>query len=117
MALLVVSCNNNDGPLSSENKLLFFSLKGISDNFIISANNKVEVSLIDQTDLTNLTTLFNVSPNAKVFVGNTIQTSGYSKNDYSKPVVLDVVAEDGSKATYTVIITFGAKIRTFSIVE
>lgn len=117
MALLVVSCNNTDGPLSSENKLLFFSLKGISDNFIISANNKVEVSLIDQTDISNLTSQFTVSPNAKVFVGNTIQTSGYSKNDYSKPMVLDVIAEDGSKATYTVIITFGAKIRTFSIVE
>ncbi|NDP26538.1 MAG: hypothetical protein GZ087_03790 [Flavobacterium sp.] len=117
LALLAVSCNNNDGPLSSENKLTFFSLKEISDNFIISPSNKVELSLIEQTDLNYLTSLFTVSPKAKVFVGSTIQTSGYSKNDYSKPLVVDVIAEDGSKATYVIVISFGAKIRTFSIVE
>jgi beta-mannanase len=117
IALLALSCNSNDTSLSSENKLLTFSIKEIGDNFIISPNNKVEVSLLDEIDLTNLTSYFTVSPNAKVFVGSTIQTSGSSKNDYSKPLVLNVIAEDGSKAAYTVVITFGAKIRTFSIVE
>nr|WP_315202269.1 glycosyl hydrolase [uncultured Flavobacterium sp.] len=117
IALLALSCNSNDASLSSENKLLTFSIKEIGDNFIISPNNQVEVSLLDEIDLKNITSYFTVSPNAKVFVGTAIQTSGSSKNDYSKPLVLTIIAEDGSKATYTVIITFGAKIRIFSIVE
>jgi beta-mannanase len=117
IALLAISCNSNDTSLSSEKKLLTFSIKEIGDNFIISPNNLVEVSLLDEIDLTNLTSYFTVSPNAKVFVGTTIQTSGSSKNDYSKSLPLTIIAEDGSKATYTVIISFGAKIRTFSILE
>lgn len=117
-AILLISCSKDGGTsLSSEKKLLSFSIKEIDGNFTISSSNKVELALVDEISLNNLTAVFTVSPNAKVRVENSLLVSGYTKNDFSKPLVLDVIAEDGSKATYTVIITFGAKIRTYSIVE
>lgn len=117
-AILLISCSKDGGNLlSSEKKLLSFSIKEIDGNFTISSSNKVELALVDEINLNNLTAVFTVSPNAKVRFENSLLVSGYTKIDFSKPLVLDVIAEDGSKATYTVIITFGAKIRTYSIVE
>lgn len=40
-----------------------------------------------------------------VLVGNTEQTSGVTQNDFSNPVTYTVVAEDGSKKNYTVIVS------------
>lgn len=114
---LIVSCSKESANLSSESNLISFSINGINSDFTITSNKTVEVSLAQQIDLSNLTAVFSVSPKAKVFVGSTIQTSGYSKNNYSNPLVITVVAEDGSKSDYTVIISFEPKINSFKLVE
>lgn len=116
-AFLIVSCSQDSVNLSDASKLLSFSVNGINNEFTISSNNTVEVNLSQQIDLSSLTAVFTVSPKAKVFVGNTIQTSGYSKNNYSNPVVFTVNAEDGTKSDYTVFINFEPKINSFKLVE
>ncbi|WP_299550567.1 glycosyl hydrolase [Seonamhaeicola sp.] len=117
LVFLLAACSKDETPtLSSDAKLLSFSIQEITESFSISSN-KVETTLKDERDLKNLTAVFSISPDAKVFVGNTLQTSGYSKNDFTNPVTYIVEAEDGTRTSYTVSINFEAKLTAFSIKE
>ena len=117
--LVVASCSKDDDvevEKSNQSKLLSFSIKEFSNNFIIT-NNLVETTLTEDVDLTNLTAVFTTSPKAKVYIGGTIQNSGSTKNNFTNNVNYIVEAEDGSKTTYTVKIYKEAKITAFKIVE
>ncbi len=118
--LIAVACskdNDDNVEKSNESKLLSFSVKEIATSFIISSNNSVESNVLESADLTNLTAVFSISEKAKAYVNNNLQTSGYTKNNYSNPVNFVVEAENGSKTTYTITINSEAKIKSFSIAE
>jgi len=117
LIFLFISCSKDSEPvLSNESKLLSFSLKEITESFNISSN-KVETTLNDEIDLKRLTAVFTTSPKAKVFIGNNIQTSGYTKNNFTASVTYTIQAEDGTKSTYLVTVNLKSKINTFEIVE
>ncbi|WP_299666511.1 glycosyl hydrolase [uncultured Polaribacter sp.] len=116
--LLVVSCSEQDDfLLNEESKLLSFSIKAMENNFDISSNNMVSTTLKDEQDLSKLTAIFEVSENAKVYVGKTLQASGFSENDFSNNPIYIVEAEDGTRTRYTIMIGVAAKLTEFKIVE
>ncbi|MGQ1908437.1 glycosyl hydrolase [Marinifilum sp. RC60d5] len=113
---LSVSCSEDEAK-SHFSELESFSIDGLSADFIIGADYSVEAMAPDEFDLSKLKAVFKVSDKARVFVGTTIQTSGYTQNDFTKPVVYLVEAEDGSKTSYTVTIYKDPKIKSFGIQE
>lgn len=118
--LIITGCSKDDdetADMSNESELLTFSIKEISNSFTISSTNLVETSLTEEQDLTSLTAVFTISAKAKAYVGSTIQTSGYTKNDYSNPLTFTVEAEDGTKTNYSVVIYTEAKLKTYKIIE
>ena len=117
LVFLVASCSKDEIILSGESKLLSFSIQEISEEFTVSSENMVETTMNEEQELTNLTAAFTVSEKARVFVNGSIQTSGYSKNDFSDDLTYTVEAEDGSITIYRVIINLDAKIKTFRIIE
>ena len=71
----------------------------------VISGDKVTVSLPSGCDLKSLAASFSCSPKATVKVGDVVQTSKISKNDFSGSVVYTVQAEDGSTSAYTVTVT------------
>jgi hypothetical protein len=116
--LLVMSCTQEDEFLvNNESQLLSFSIQGMDNDFEISSNNMITAILKDEQDLSSLIAVFEVSTNASVYVGQTIQASGYSKNDFTSNIVYTVEAEDGTRTNYTIMIGFEAKLTEFKIKE
>lgn len=116
---LLSSCESDDDlAINSNTDLVSFSIKGMDETFTISGNT-VETEPIEISDdnLKNLVAIFNVAEGAKVYVGNTIQASGYSKNDFVNPITYTVHASDGSKSNFIVNINREAKFKTFRIPE
>ena len=66
-------------------------------------NGTITVSLPSGTNLENLVATF-TSSGAQVRIGDIIQVSGTTANDFSNPVIYTVVADDGSTRTYTLTI-------------
>ncbi len=85
--------------VSSEAKFLSFSIEGVPGQ--ISGN---EITVTLAKTITNSIAKFEVSDKAYVLVGNTLQESGVTGNDFSDEVVYTVVAEDGTKREYTVVV-------------
>lgn len=113
---LSVSCSEDEAK-SHLSELESFSINGLSADFTIGADQSVEAMAPDELDLSKLTAVFKASDKARVFVGTTIQTSGYTQNDFTKTVVYWVEAEDGSRTSYTVTIYKDPKIKSFGIQE
>ncbi len=86
---------------NSANDIAEFSLNGIPANTI--TGNQIIVTLPYGSDVTALTANF-VSTGTKVLVGEQLQTSGVTTNDFTNPVTYTVVAEDGSTHNYSVIV-------------
>lgn len=70
----------------------------------ISGNN-ITVTVGAGTNLTGLIATFSVQEDALVYVGDVLQQSGYTRNNFTAPVKYKVVADDGSEREYTVIVT------------
>jgi hypothetical protein len=116
--LLVTSCSQEDELLlNTESKLMSFTIKGMDNSFDVSSNNIISTLMKEEQDLSDLTAVFEVSENAKVYVGKTLQASGYSKNNFSNDITYIVEAENGVRTMYTVMINFEAKLTEFKIVE
>ncbi|PLX10804.1 MAG: hypothetical protein C0594_04365, partial [Marinilabiliales bacterium] len=62
---------------------------------IDQANGTIDVDVAYGTDLTTLVADFTLSLNASAEVAGVVQTSGTTANDFTTPVVYDVIAEDG----------------------
>jgi len=88
---------------SSENSITAFSING-SDGVIDQDSGAIAVSLSPHTAVTSLKALFSTA-GKYVKVGETLQESGVTANDFSSPVTYTVYAEDGSSKTYTVTVT------------
>ncbi|NOU59693.1 glycosyl hydrolase [Marinifilum caeruleilacunae] len=115
--LLGVSCSDSEDVKSPLSEMISFSIKELDVDFSIGSDNYIETMVDDEVNLSSLTAVFQVSEKAKVYVGKTIQTSSYTKNDFSKNVNYTVEAEDGSTSEYTVVISKDSKILTFQIKE
>ena len=73
-----------------------FSFSGV--NIINSdiLSNSINIEVPQGTDLSTLTPIFSTSLNARVYIGNTEQTSSLTSNDFQNPISYRVLSEDES---------------------
>lgn len=116
--LALTSCKSEEDEIKSNlSDLLKFSVKELALQFTKSSDNSWFAKSESTDDITALTAVFEVSPKATVSIGNSSQSSGISVNDFTKPVIYTVRAEDGSKSNFTVTITKKAALVAYKIVE
>ncbi|MBM9499031.1 DUF1566 domain-containing protein [Leptospira sp. 201903071] len=78
------------------------------DNYLLKdysgvvSGNQIIVSDFPFGAVTRLKATFESSSGSTIFVGGIAQTNGVSSNDFSSPVIYEVVAGNGQKETYTV---------------
>lgn len=97
-------------PLASNEKtLLSFSFPKASNPSLpgdVALTGLIEsynvITLPAGTSVSGLKPTFTVSPGAKITVNGVAQTSGVSVNDFTKPVIYRLTAEDGSTRDYTI---------------
>lgn len=107
---------------SSENKIIEFGFKKDS-NPSLSGDIKgringttISIDVPFGTDKTKLKASFEISSKAQLLIGNTVQKSGETENDFSdvtKGVMYTVKAEDGSEQKYTVKVYFEINVSEF----
>jgi len=73
-----------------------FSFLNITDATTTIMNDIIEVKVPVTTDVTNLTPVFDVVNNAKVFYQKELKTSGNATIDFTSSVLLEVLSEDES---------------------
>ena len=130
LAFVVVSgCKNaasddsgSTASKSSENKIIEFGFKK-ADNAVLSDDvkgringNTISIEVSSDTDKTKLKASFEISSKAQLLIGNTVQKSGETENDFSdvtKGVMYTVKAEDGSEQKYTVKVYFEINVSEF----
>lgn len=104
-------------PASKENKLLTFSVitpGGTVNGTVNEADKSVLVEVPYGTNLTDLIANFTVSPFASVKIGEVLQTSGITHNDFTLPKSYKIIAEDGSIEIYTVVVRILPVFLSFS---
>jgi hypothetical protein len=84
---------------SNEKQMLSFKIGGQEGEI---ENGNIIVKMPYGTELSSLIAVFESSALSVVRVGNVIQVSGETVNDFTNPVVYTVVAQDGSTQDYTV---------------
>ncbi|WP_298237045.1 glycosyl hydrolase [uncultured Algibacter sp.] len=108
VTLLLFSCSSDSDEevfLSSNKSLFSFSIEEMpSLVFSGLSQNKLEATLEDVADLSQLTAVFTVSEGASVYIGNTKQQSGVTKNNFNSTVTYIIEAEDESRVEFTVLI-------------
>jgi hypothetical protein len=93
------------------NSVLSFSFNGFTPQPVGQiVGTDISVGVLIGTDLTSLVANFSLSPLAKAYVGLVRQYSGVTPNNFSKPVVYTVEAEDGYVLEYTVTVSFYSSI-------
>lgn len=65
-------------------------------------NNEVVVNVPYSTNVTDLTASFETKSTSTVYVGDVVQESRKSTNDFTNPVVYTIVSNDGTKVNNTV---------------
>lgn len=87
-----------------------FSLAGV-DGIVDVDGARVEVTVPHGTDVTDIAATFTTEADeTTVKVGNTEQTSGTTKNDFSEPVVYTLIGPDETTTrSWTVIVTEAAE--------
>jgi hypothetical protein len=89
--------------LNSSKAITSFSILGIS-GAINESTKTITLSVPYGMDVTGLVATFTTT-GASVTVGETVQVSGTTANDFSGPVVYEVTAADGSKSSYNVTVS------------
>lgn len=106
--VLLYSCSSDSDEkmyLSSNKSLLAFSIKEFPDlSFSGLSLGQLIATMSTTTEVTKLTAVFEVSQGATVYVGETLQKSGTTTNDFSDKVTYTIKAEDGSTVNFTVTI-------------
>jgi len=112
VAALAVGCAKPTSVVSSTNAVTTFEFRaadnpGLAADVVATINpGMVSATLAGNVDPTHLVATF-TAPGARVSVNGTVQYSGQSANDFTRPVMLDVIAADGTAATYTVVVAAG----------
>ena len=101
-------------PLSSEKNILSYQFEAALNEVLFSNiivlieletyNYNIELTVPYGTDVTNLIATFELSPLASAFIGEIAQESGISSNDFTNPVIYTVIAEDGSRQDWPVVV-------------
>jgi hypothetical protein len=92
-------------PLSSTKAITAFSILSAAAEGTINENLKtISITVPYGTPVTALIATFTTT-GASIKVGSTVQVSGATANDFTMPVSYDVIAENGSRATYVVTVT------------
>jgi hypothetical protein len=103
------SCKKNEEIKSFEKDILsYFIVVGgssYSDNDFDATKDTIKINVAKGTNLENLIAKFDKSAKSVVKVGDVIQISGETSNDFTNPVHYTVTAENGSKKTYIVNVT------------
>jgi hypothetical protein len=83
---------------SSEAKLITFNIPGKQVNLsaIEATNHGIGIWVNKNADLSMLTPAFSVSANTRVYVNNVTQWNGITTNNFTRPLVYQVVSEDES---------------------
>ena len=130
LAFVVVSgCKNaasddsgSTASKSSENKIIEFGFKKDSNPSLSGDikgrinGNTISVEVPSGTDKTKLKASFEISSKAQLLIGNTVQKSGETENNFSdvtKGVMYTVKAEDGSEQKYSVKVYFEINVSEF----
>lgn len=130
LAFVVVSgCKNaasddsgSTASKSSENKITEFGFKKDSNPSLSGDikgrinGNTISIEVPSGTDKTKLKASFEISSKAQLLIGNTVQKSGETENDFSdvtKGVMYTVKAEDGSEQKYSVKVYFEINVSEF----
>lgn len=114
--LLLISCSKSPAPAptptkSSEKNILSFSFlkeknAALDADYIGTiSGTTVSVAVPYGVDLTQLKASFTLSAGASAKVGNTVQSSGVTANDFTNPVTYTITAEDNSTVNNTVTVT------------
>ena len=93
----------NDIPKSAEKNMLTFGINNPKVTGVILDTN-ISITVPFGTNISNLLAEFTASDKTTVKVGQVIQTSGITYNDFTKGLVYTVIAEDGSIKYYSVTI-------------
>lgn len=130
LAFVVVSgCKNaasddsgSTASKSSENKIIEFGFKKDSNPSLSGDikgrinGNTISIEVPSGTDKTKLKASFEISSKAQLLIGNTVQKSGETENNFSdvtKGVMYTVKAEDGSEQKYSVKVYFKINVSEF----
>lgn len=111
--LVTVNAANNEA------EILSYAMSEQNHEVEIDQNERtIAVRVPDNVDITTLTAFFTLSENATAFVNSAEQTSGVTTNDFTNPVVYEIVAEDGTTLEWTVTVkveSAGAGLLSFTI--
>jgi hypothetical protein len=92
-------------PPSSEKELITYAFTTPPATGAITAEDSVLLTVPFATNVTGLIADFTVSPDAIAHVGNTLQVSGTTSNDFSTVLTYTIMAEDSSTRDYFVRVT------------
>lgn len=81
---------NNQADLSS------FEFVGITEKSVSITGNKVDILVPQNTNISNLVANFMLSNGANLFLNRVKQTSGSSVQDYSNPIIFEVLSQNES---------------------
>jgi hypothetical protein len=88
---------------------------------IDDANKTIAITVVDDTDPSDLIATFTASDGATVDISDTEQESGTTENDFSSPVTYTVTSESGKEVEWTVTVTVqlltGTNITAYSFAE
>ena len=104
ISLLLTACKSGSGddPASSAKAITAFSIVSPAATGVIDeANKTIAVTVPFGTDVTALIATC-VTTGVEVKVGDIVQVSGTTPNDFTNPVAYTAIAADGTTATYTV---------------
>ncbi|MFM1877756.1 MAG: hypothetical protein RLZZ241_622 [Bacteroidota bacterium] len=93
-------------PLNAESKILTFGFEGVQSvsNSIIEG--AVNITLFDSYDITKLKPVFTLSKGGKLFKSRVAKLSGSFTEDFTAPIVYEVLSEDESSlSTYQVTVS------------
>ena len=97
--------NVSKSPLSAQCEITSFSLPmQLSPSVINDNTRQIEVEMPSNIGLDTLKAEFTLSREAQAYVGDELQESGQSDNNFTKPLVYTVVAEDGSTSKDWIVI-------------
>ena len=82
--------------LSSEANLISLGFVDVSISDQVSETNQMIVYLEETVDKTNLNTIFELSPGAKLYINREEVISGDNALDYSDPITFEILSEDKS---------------------
>ena len=91
---------------NSENDIISFGFpEQIGAATINAISHTVDVEVSSWADITSLVGIFTLSPGASAEVGGVPQVSGVTVNDFTYPVVYNVIAEDATQQSWIVTVT------------